>query len=237
MIENPLFARDLMTREVVTVRPDLPATALARLLAERGISSVPVTKASGELIGIVTEADLLRRLASEEDKPVGWLGRLFGDVNRQAERYARTHGLLARDVMTTALVTVDPDATAAHCAQLMEQHRIKRLPVLLGGRLVGVVSRADLLRAVLAPPDRVGDGTSRDALIYDALRREMREQPWTNSAYIFADVNDGVVTLHGFIRSDEVRRAMRVLAERIEGVRRVEDRLEPPPVIMVGEVI
>lgn len=237
MIETPLFARDLMTREVVTVRPDLPVTALARLLADRGISSVPVTKASGELLGIVTEADLLRRLAAEEDRPVSWVGRLFGNVNEQAERYARTHGLLAQDVMTTALVTADSDATAAHCARLMEQHRIKRLPVLHEGRLVGVVSRADLLRAVLIPPERVGDSASRDALIYDALRREMREQPWTNSVYVFADVQDGVVTLHGFIRSEEVRRAMRVLAERIEGVRRVEDRLEPPPVIMVGEVI
>ena len=101
MIDTPLFARDLMTREVVTVRPDLPVTALARLLAERGISSVPVTRASGELLGIVTEADLLRRLASQEDKPTGWFGRLFGDVNAQAERYARTHGLLAQDLMTT----------------------------------------------------------------------------------------------------------------------------------------
>jgi len=237
MIETPLFARDLMTREVVTVRPDLPVTALTRLLAERGISSVPVTRASGELLGIVTEADLLRRLASQEDKPTGWFGRLFGDVNAQAERYARTHGLLAQDLMTTQLVTVDPDATAAHCARLMEEHRIKRLPVLRDGRLVGLVSRADLLRAVLLPPDRVGEGASRDAVIREALRREMREQPWTNSVYVFADVNDGVVTLHGFIRSDEVRRAMRVLAERIEGVRRVEDRLEPPPVILVGEVL
>lgn len=234
MIETPLFARDLMTREVMTVRPDLPVTALARLLADRGISSVPVLGDSGELLGVVTEADLLRRLAGEEDKPTSWLGRLFGDVNTQAERYARTHGVLAKDIMTTTLVTVDPDATAAHCAQLMERHRIKRLPVLRDGRLVGVVSRADLLRAVLVPPGRVGEGSSRDAVIYDALRREMREQPWTNSVYVFADVNDGVVTLHGFVRSDEVRRAMRVLAERIEGVRRVEDRLEPPPFIMVG---
>jgi CBS domain-containing protein len=231
MAQELLFARDLMTREVATVRPDLPVTALARLLADRGISSVPVIGPAGELIGIVTEADLLRRLAGEEDKPVSWLGRLFGDTTRQAERYARTHGLLARDVMTTSLVTVGPDATAAHCAHLMEQHRIKRLPVLSEGQLVGLVSRTDLLRAVLTPPEKTGDGATRDDAIRQALRREMREQPWTDTAYVFADVQDGVVTLHGFIRSEQVRRAMHVLAERIDGVRQVEDKLQPAPTI------
>lgn len=234
MNQTPLFARDLMTTEVLTAGPDLPVTAIARQLAERGISSLPVIGASGELLGIVTEADLLRRLAGAEDKPSLWIARLFGDAKRQAERYARTHGLTAKDIMTTELVTVDPDATAAHCAKLMEEHRIKRLPVLSDGRLVGIVSRADLLRAVLSPPARADAGASRDAVIYEALRREMREQSWANSAYVFADVKDGVVTLHGFIRSDEVRRALRVLAERIEGVSRVEDRLEPSPVLMYG---
>jgi CBS domain-containing protein len=234
MIETPLFARDLMTREVMTVRPDLPVTALVRLLAERGISSVPVLGDSGELIGLVTEADLLRRLAGEEDKPASWLSRIFGDVDAQADRYARTHGALAQDIMTTALVTVDPDATAAHCAKLMEEHRIKRLPVLRDGRLVGIVSRSDLLRAVLLPPDRTTGDAARDAVIREALQRAIHEQPWTNSVYVFTEVKDGVVTLHGFIRSDEVRRAMRVLAERIEGVRRVEDRLEPMPALPAG---
>lgn len=235
MIKDDLFAQDLMARDVVTVRPDLPVTALARLLTDRGISSVPVTTPEGALLGIVTEADLLRRLAAEEDAPVGWLGRIFGNASTAALNYARTHGLLARDLMTTKLVTVDPDTTVAHCARLMEEHRIKRLPVLRDGRLVGIISRADLLRAVLSPPDRIGAGASRDAIIYDALRREMRAQPWTDSGYICVDVQDGVVTLYGFIRSEAVRRAMCVLAERIDGVRSVEDRLDPLPSTPAGE--
>ena len=232
MIKDDLFARDLMALDVITVRPDLPVTALARLLTDRAISSVPVTTAAGTLLGIVTEADLLRRLAAEEDAPPGWLGRIFGNASAQALNYARTHGLLARDLMTTSLVTAEPETTVAHCAHLMEQHRIKRLPVLRDGRLVGIVSRADLLRAVLSPPDRIGDGGSRDAIIYDALRREMRAQPWTDSGYICVDVQDGVVTLYGFIRSEAVRRAMCVLAERIDGVRSVEDRMDPLPATM-----
>jgi CBS domain-containing protein len=236
---DSLRARDLMTTEVVTVPPSTPATSLARLLADRGISAAPVTDAEGRLLGIVTEADLLRRLAGAEDKPAGWLRRLFRDPDRQAEQYARTHGKEARDVMTEDVVTVGPDATAEHCARLMEERRVKRLPVVGDGRLVGVVSRADLLRAVLEPPAKLGaeGAPERDARIRAALRKEMRQQPWAGSLYTFADVEDGVVTLHGFVRSDEVRRGLRVLASRIEGVERVEDRMEHAPLPFPGEFV
>jgi len=238
MLKDTLLAQDLMTTEVVTVRPGLPVATLARLLADRGISSAPVTEASGHLLGIVTEADLLRRLAGDEDAPVGWFGRLFGDMNRQAENYARTHGLEARDVMTSRLVTVGPEDTAAHCAHLMEEHRIKRLPVVNDGRLVGVISRADLLRAILEPPAPLGTAAppSQDARIRAALRAELREQPWTHSMYIFPEVANGVVTLYGFVRSEEVRRALRVMAARIEGVERVDDQMEEPPMALVGDL-
>jgi CBS domain-containing protein len=238
MAPASLRARDLMTTEVVTVPPNTPVTSLARLLADRGISAAPVADAEGRLLGIVTEADLLRRLAGAEDKPVGWLRRLFRDPDRQAEQYARTHGMEARDVMTDDVVSVGPDATAEHCAHLMEERRVKRLPVVDGGRLVGVISRADLLRAVLEPPEKIGTGAQgRDARIRAALRKEMREQPWAGSLYTFADVKDGVVTLHGFVRSDEVRRGLRVLASRIEGVERVEDRMEDAPLPLPGEFV
>ena len=238
MAADRLFARDLMTTEFVTVPPATPATSLARLLADRGISAVPVSDPEGRLLGIVTEADLLRRLARAEDKPVGWLRRLFRDPDRQATEYARTHGLEARDVMTEDLVTVEPDATAEHCAHLMEERRVKRLPVVSDGRLVGLVSRADLLRAVLEPPARIGEGAQeRDARIRAALRKEMREQKWAGSLYTFADVKDGVVTLHGFVRSDAIRRGLRVLAERVDGVERVEDRMEEAPRPLPGEFV
>jgi CBS domain-containing protein len=235
---DSLRASDLMTTEVVTVPPATPATAVARLLADRGISAAPVTDAGGRLLGIVTEADLLRRLAGAEDKPAGWLRRLFLDPDRQAEQYARTHGKEAQDVMTRDVVSVDPDATAERCAHLMEERHVKRLPVVDGGgRLVGVVSRADLLRAVLEPPAKLGveGAPERDARIRAALRKEMRQQqPWAGSLYTFADVENGVVTLHGFVRSDEVRRGLRVLAERIEGVERVEDRMADAPSPLPG---
>lgn len=238
MPRGSLTARDLMTTDVVSVPPGIPVTALAQLLADRGISSVPVTNVGGKLLGIVTEADLLRRLAGAEDAPIGWLRGVFGDADRQAVQYARTHGLEAQDIMTRDLVTVGPDATGEHCAHLMEERRIKRLPVVEDGRLIGIIARADLLGALLTPPEKLGSGAEqRDAGIRTALRREMRSQAWADSLYIFADVRDGVVTLHGFVRSDAVRRALRVLASRVEGVVRVDDRLEDAPIPLPGDIV
>jgi CBS-domain-containing membrane protein len=197
-----------------------------------------VTDSSGCLLGIVTEADLLRRLAGAEHKPAGWLRGLFRDADRLADRYARTHGTEARDVMTTELVSVEPDATAERCARLMEERGVKRLPVVSGGRLAGVVSRADLLRAVLEPPAKIGTGAQeRDARIRAALSKEMREQTWAGNLYTFADVQDGVVTLHGFVRSEEVRRGLRVLAARVDGVERVEDRMEYAPLPLPSALV
>lgn len=197
-----------------------------------------MTDAEGRLLGTVTEADLLRRLAGAKGKPLGWLRRLFRDPDRQADQYARTHGMEARGVMTREVVAVEPDATAEHCARLMEERRVKRLPVVSGERLIGVVSRADLLRAVLDPPAKIGtEAQARDARVRATLRKEMRQQPWAGSLYTFADVKDGVVTLHGFVRSDELRRGLRVLAARVEGVRRVGDRMEDAPLSLPGEIV
>lgn len=232
------YARDLMTEAVVSVRPDMPVNSLARLLSERGISAVPVTDGEGRLLGLVTEADLLRRVAGVEDRPISWLRGLFSDASFQAQNYAKTHGSTARDVMTTRLITVEPGATVAHCAGVMEEHRIKRLPVVEDGRLVGVISRSDLLSAALEAPERQGTGAgSDDERIRHALRKAMHEQPWAASLYTFMDVQDGVVTLHGFVRSPEVRRGLRVMAESIEGVVRVEDRMQNAPAYLAGQMI
>jgi len=238
MNANPMFARDLMTSEVVSVPPNLPVTSLARLIAARGVSSVPVMDSQGRLLGIVTEADLLRRLAGAEDVPVSWLRRLFRNADRQAAEYARTHGFEAQDVMTRDMVSVGPDATAEHCAHLMEERSIKRLPVVQDGRIVGIVSRADLLRAVLEPPARIGTpAQALDVRIRAALRAEMLEQPWARSLYNSADVQDGVVTLYGYVSSDVMRSGLRTIAASIEGVTRVEDRMEQGPLLLWGELV
>ena len=225
-----LHARDLMTTDVVTVPPETPVVAMARLLAERGISAVPVLGANGALLGLVTEADLIRRLAGEEDKPGSWFAGLFGDPARGAEHYARTHGAKARDIMTEKLVTVEPDASAAHVAQIMEKHGIRRVLVVDEGRLRGIISRADLLHALLLPPEK-SEGIP-DERIRAAVLAAMRKEPWADTYYIMVDVKDGAVTFHGFSRSEAIKRGLRVLAEGVPGVTVVTDETQPLPMYL-----
>jgi len=227
-------ARDLMTTSVVTLSPDTPVREVARVLAGHGISGAPVVDAAGRLLGIVTEGDLIRRLAAPEDRPRSWILDLFLPAPGQATHYARTHGRRARDVMTTDLVTVDEDAPVERVANLLEQRRVRRLPVVRDGRLVGIVSRADLLRAVTPPADERPAAEATDARIHRALLARMREHPWVDPYFTFADVEDGVVTLHGFCRSEEVKRALRVLSEGVPGVKEVRMDFAPTPPFLLA---
>lgn len=225
-----LTARDLMTPDVVSVPPETPVLAVARLLSERGISAVPVLGAGGEIQGVVTEGDLIRRLAGEEDTKPGWFASLFINPASEAERYARTHGVRAKDVMTEKVVTVGEDDTAAHVAHLMEDKGIRRVFVVGEGRLRGIVSRADLLRALIAPMPEEGDFS--DARLRSAVIAAMRKQPWADSFYTLVDVQEGIVVFHGFMRDMGVQRGLRVLAEGIPGVKGVRDETQPMPVYM-----
>jgi CBS domain-containing protein len=218
-----------MTTSIVTLLPDTPVSAVARILAKRGISGAPVVNAEGQLLGLVTESDLIRRLAALEDRPRGWIRGLFALPSEQAARYARTHGRLARDVMTTDLVTVEEDAPIERVASLLELHRIRRVPVQHEGLLVGVVSRADLLGALLAPPAEGAATEIPDGRVRRELLARMRAQPLVDPYFVFAEVEGGVVTIHGFCRTEEVRRALRVLAEGVPGVKEIRLDLAPTP--------
>jgi CBS domain-containing protein len=222
-------ARDLMTTSLVAIPPDMPVGAVATLLASRGISAVPVTAGDGTLQGMVTEGDLIHRLAETKRGPLGWFLALFGDREKLAARYVKAHGMRAADVMTRDLVTVPEDASAEQIAQLMEQHHIRRVPVLREGKLVGLVSRADLLRAALQPLPTTLESPGTDAAILRRLRAALRDQPWVDSFYLHPDVTQGRVIFYGFHRSAEAQRALEVLAQSIPGVRAVEDRSTPMP--------
>lgn len=217
-------ARDLMTPDVITVTPDTPVLGIARLLAERHISAVPVTDAERKPIGIVSEGDLLRQVSGFADDKPGFFEALFSDPAKMAAQYARAHGRTARDIMTTELVTVDEDAAAAEIARQLDKLNIRRVLVLREGRLIGVVTRADLLRAIVAQQTApVTDGS--DEGIYRAVMKEMKKQPWASTFYTTVVVKDGVVEFYGYCGSDEYRRALRVLAEGVAGVKKVEDHL------------
>ncbi len=226
--------QDVMTRAVLTVPPSTPVATLAALFAERGISGVPVTDAEGKLLGLVTEGDMLRRLAAPAERPRPWYQRLLASAPRQAEEFARIHGRHAEDVMSTRLVTVPPEMPVEEAAALLEKHRIRRLPVLRQGRLVGILSRADLMRAMLAPPvDDAADNP--DEAIRAQISQALWQQPWVDAFYVFATVEHGIVTFHGFCRSPAVERALRVLAEGVPGVRGVKLDLSPSPGLLAAD--
>jgi CBS domain-containing protein len=202
---------------------------IARLFTDRGVSAVPITDAGGALVGIVTEADLVRRLAEEDEAaPAGWLVRLFDNSDIRAQRYARSHGAVARDVMTGRVVTAGPDESAAHIARLMEQNRIRRVIVAEGGRLLGMVTRTDLVRALLSPDEPAEQDTSDDRIRL-ALLRAMEYESWLDTRFIGVNVRDGVAEFHGFIRSPAVQHGLRVLAGNVPGVRDVQDDTRPFP--------
>ena len=189
---------------------------------------MPVLDKAGAVVGVVTEADLIRRLAGEEDRPQGWLKSLFADPGEQAERYARTHGSTAGRDHDRERRLGDPGGYGAtHIAHLMEDKGIRRVLVLEDGKLRGLVSRADLLRALVSPPKAEGDLS--DDRIRQAVLAAMRKEPWADTFYTLVEVKDGVVEYHGFMRTEQVKRGLKVLAEQIPGVKGVVDATQPMP--------
>ena len=226
-----LTAADVMTTEVVTVVPDTPVRDIAELLYSRHISGVPVVE-HDRVIGIVSEGDLIGHVGAIGEPRRSWWLSLFSDESTSARDYAKTHGRTARDVMTASVISVEETATLAEIARLVERHRIKRVPVLRDGKLVGIISRGNLLQGLATlkpePPKSVDDATIREQLV-----AELKSQPW---AHLYTDdivVENGVVHLHGTVRAEDERRALRIAAEGISGVQRVKDHLvawTPPPI-------
>ena len=231
-----MFARDVMTTDVATIAPNAPLHVLAETMVERGVTGLAVVDGSLRLLGLVTESDLLHRLAAADRKPHGYLRGVFGSISRQAGEYARTHGRLAADVMTPAedLVTAAEDATAEHLARVMEEKRIRHVPIVREeNKLAGMVTRAHLLRAALQLPEH-RDVHAPDNAIRQAVMRAMRDRPWADRHFTFVDVKDGVVTFSGFVRDEQVKRGLRALADGVPGVKDVAFLTQPTPRIWIG---
>ena len=148
-------AKELMTTDVVSVGPDASVGEIAQALLDHSISAVPVIDASGALVGMVSEGDLIGRDASARDARLDWwLDLMTGNDKASADRVAvsKDRHKTAKDVMAAPVVTVTEDTDAREIARLLAAYRIKRVPVVQDGRVVGIVSRGDLLRAVAAPP-------------------------------------------------------------------------------------
>jgi CBS domain-containing protein len=223
-------AKDIMTTNVVTVKPETRVAHIAQLLLDRRISGVPVVNADGQLVGIVTEGDLMRRPELGTERHRGWWLRFFGDERARAEEYARAHGSRAEQVMTRNVVTVSEETSLADIARLLEKHHIKRVPVVRGGGVVGIVSRANLLHGLAAQPDPAPPARPMDdRSIREAVLQTLERDGWTAHARLNVIVRNGVVELWGLVDSDQARRAIRIAAENIPGVTAVKDNLGSIP--------
>jgi CBS domain-containing protein len=215
--------RDIMTTDVVTVAPDTPVRQIAALLLERRISAVPVIDAKHRVVGIVSEGDLMHRTetGTARSRP-RWL-ELFSDADDLAREFVKSHGPRAEDVMTQRVASVSEDTHVADVARLFGSRRVKRAPVLRDGKLVGIVSRPDLLRGFARIPAvgaAVDEGTIRQTIL-----TRLRAAPWAKRPLINVVVEGGTVELQGFADSDEQKRAIRALAESVAGTHAVRDRL------------
>jgi CBS domain-containing protein len=218
-------AKDVMTTNVLTVNQDASVLEAVRLMLQRRISGLPVVDASGALVGMVSEGDFLRRseLGTQPRHP-RWIEFLMG-AGRLADEYIHTSGRKVREVMTPVVYSVTEEVPLEQVVELMEHRRIKRVPVLSGNTITGIITRSNLLRAFAGfaletPPASADDNAIRLKLI-----DEMKKQPWAPLAVTDIDVSHGVVKLSGVVLDDRQRMALRVAAENIPGVRKVEDNI------------
>ena len=216
-------AHQIMSRDVVTVTPAMPVRDIAALMTEKRISGVPVVSADGTVVGIVSESDLLRRAEIGTVPPRKWWLNFFSDPDALARQYTKTHGLRAENVMTHPVISVGEDADLSEIARTLDEHKVKRLPVLQDGKLVGIISRADIVRA-LSQTEVVRPSMS-DAALEKSLQEKMRAQDWLEDTFINLAVRDGAVELTGFVASAEQRRALHVLIEATDGVHKINDQL------------
>ncbi len=224
-LSSPIVASDIMTRDVATVTADTTLPAAIGLMLQRGVSGVPVLDGVGTLAGILTEGDLLRRVElGTEVQRSRWLQFLLGP-RRAADEFVETHSKVVGDVMTTVVLTVDADAPISEVVTVMLAKHVKRVPVMMGHTLVGVVSRSDLLRA-LADTFTVGamDGAD-DAMVREGVLAALGRQSWGSRGGIAVTVVDGVVDLGGVIFEESERAAVRVTVQNVPGVTTVRDHM------------
>lgn len=217
-------ARDVMTTNVITVSPETTVREVAQCLLERGISAVPVVDAGGRLLGIVSEGDLMRRRETGTERKHSWWLDLVSSTEEQARDYVKSHGTRARDVMTRNLVTVTEDASLEAIATLLEKHHIKRVPVVKDGRVVGIVSRANLLRGLIAAQQQPAAPSGNDRALRDAVIRAI-EETGARTHLVSVMVSAGKVQLWGAVDSKDEKDAVRVAAENVPGVQAVEENL------------
>ena len=218
-----MIAADIMVREVVTIDPDESVARAAALMTANDVSALPVISTDGRLVGIISEADLLRRkeIATATNRP-SWVETITPAATVAAE-FVKSHGKRVADLMSKDVISVGETASLNDIAALLERNRIKRVPVVRGDQLVGIVSRGNLIQALASAVVTAEVPSDESRSIREEVLARLKEQSWTDFAGPNVIVKDGEVHLWGLVRSEDERKALVVLAESVPGVTRVVD--------------
>ena len=224
-LETNMKASDVMTRMVITIDEQAPIAEALHLMLGKAISGLPVVDCNQQLVGIITEGDLLRRAELATEKHIAWWKDLLFGPWFSAKEYVRTHARSVGSVMTRETLCIAEDTPLSTIVRIMEQGHVKRLPVTKDGKVIGIVSRRDILQPLSAV---IGDplaGSASDASILEQIERDLGTQPWCPRHNISVAVKDGIAALSGTVSGFEQREALRVLIQDVEGVRKIRDQL------------
>jgi CBS domain-containing protein len=218
-------AIDVMVRDVVTVRPNTDVADAIKLLSEHDVSALPVVDEASNLVGMLSEVDLIHRAEIGTEKHRHWWLEAVTGATTLAEEFAKSHGKKVGEVMTTGVISVTEETPLSEIAALFERKRIKRVPVVKDGKLVGIVSRSNLIQALASVVGNIDQHDETDRRIRLDLLSRLREQSWTDFGSRNITVSDRVVHLWGLVGSEAERKALLALAEGVPGVSRVSDEM------------
>jgi CBS domain-containing protein len=226
-------ARDIMVMNVITVGPEASVRQVADILFKNRISALPVVDEHGELIGIVSEGDLARRAELETDYRRSWWLETFARKSKEtlAVEYVKSHARRVKDVMTRRVITAAPATSLRDIAALLEKNRIKRVPIVAKGKVIGIVSRANLIQALASLSKENRQSTASDSMIRKKVMAQFKSEQWSRHSLLNATVQGGTVKLWGIVDSEAEKEAARVAAEQVFGVKAIENNVTVPPVV------
>ena len=220
-----MFVWNVMTVPVISVEPSASIGAAATLMLAQRISGLPVVERDGTLVGMISEGDLLRRGEIGTERARSWWLDFFVTPGKAADEYVHAHGRKVAEVMSTDVVTIRRAASLSDAVEAMSRHRVKRLPVVEDGKLLGIIARSDILRALALAQPAADPAAVSDGHVRRAIMAELAKLRWSISGLVRAHVEHGAVELTGTIFDERARLAVHVAAENVAGVRSVSDRL------------
>jgi len=224
-------AADVMVSNVITVTPETSVREVADVLLANRISAVPVVGKNGELVGIVSEGDLIRRAETGTERRRSWWLELLTGATPLAAEYVKSHARKVADIMTHRVITAAPDTPLRTIAELLEKNSIKRVPIVKNRKVIGIVSRANLVQALASRWKEREAQPAADLTIREEVMARLDAEPWTRFTPFNVIVHDGTVDLWGIVDSETAKQAVRVVAEVTPGVLGVNDNLVVKPIL------